>query len=811
MPRLARQAISYYHERAAPEVQRLPRIRSDDAHALLGLSAALAQLETEQDVARLMGGAVASGLHIPFGAVLLQGQIGQEAGLFGHFTDTVLDGTLAREIEAFFSSSSIWGDAPSTEWVYEIDLAENVLPTAALAGLRRLLIVRLGTIHAEFGVLIAGRKSGEPCSKGERMVLEALAGQASIALQRVELTQRLLRQARELTLLNAKLMDRLRVLNELMRIAVSSVETDEALDLVGGQIKLLVDFDLMVVSLRPPGADYLEVFAVVGEGQEEILGKGARLPLPGSPMGEVLLTGHPVVRTNLNEEGAHPIELLMAREGGYRSVVFVRLESKGRSVGTLGLFSRQPGRYGEQDLRVVQEVADQLAVLVEDSLLHEEIKQLAAIHERTRLARETQDAVTRVLTEVIVQLDLAEGMMNADVRSAREDVGRARQAAHVGLERVHQAFLALRSSAPDRSPAGEAVAREIESLTSDGITVNISVAGTLIPVGPEVETSLFNVTQAVVSNIRRRGNAARVNANLEYGAGWLTLTIDDDGVAQESTLTAPAVEIGGLGFAREAERLRALGGELRVGELLGRGTRTTVRVPYIGATVSPVQPGLGPAPQPEARPSIRVLIADDHVVFRHGIRRLLEEAPDIEVVAEAADGREALAKARISQPDVMVTDVRIPGLGAIELAYAIKAEGLVTRLIILSPYSQGEIVAAAMRAGAHGYLLKDLSGPELVNAIRAVHTGETVLKPGAASDLVRSIDEQETAKKLTPREKEVLHLLARGLRNKEIAREIGLSEATVKFHVAHLFEKLEVNGRTEALSKALQLGIVTPP
>jgi DNA-binding NarL/FixJ family response regulator len=207
-------------------------------------------------------------------------------------------------------------------------------------------------------------------------------------------------------------------------------------------------------------------------------------------------------------------------------------------------------------------------------------------------------------------------------------------------------------------------------------------------------------------------------------------------------------------------------------------------------------------------------VADDHAVVRHGISATLAEAPDIDVVAEAADGSEALTKARRLRPDVVVADVRMPQLGGIELAAALREQDMASQVIMLSAYSQGTLIAEAMRAGAQGYLLKETSGPELIDAVRAVHRGEIVLLPTAAGEFARRVRDAGEAgfvERLTPRQREVLGLVARGLRNKEIARELAISEATVKFHMIHIFEKLGVGGRTEAVGKATELGILTPP
>ena len=209
---------------------------------------------------------------------------------------------------------------------------------------------------------------------------------------------------------------------------------------------------------------------------------------------------------------------------------------------------------------------------------------------------------------------------------------------------------------------------------------------------------------------------------------------------------------------------------------------------------------------------IRVILADDHAVVRQGIRQFLEEAGDIEVVAEAGDGAEALRLVEAHQPDVAVLDIRMPEMTGVEAARRIKERFPQVRVLVLTAYDDDPYVFALLQAGADGYVLKTASGDELVRAVRTVHRGDTALSPEIAAKVVRqatshrpegAADQVET---LTEREVEVLRLAARGLTNRAIGHALGISHRTVQGHLASIYGKLGVNSRTEAVTEALRRG-----
>jgi two-component system, NarL family, response regulator LiaR len=210
---------------------------------------------------------------------------------------------------------------------------------------------------------------------------------------------------------------------------------------------------------------------------------------------------------------------------------------------------------------------------------------------------------------------------------------------------------------------------------------------------------------------------------------------------------------------------------------------------------------------------IRVLIADDHAVVRQGLRTFLELQEDVEVVADVADGEDAVAAARERSPDVVLMDLVMPRVDGIEAIRRIRAERPATRVIALTSFLDDDKVFPAVRAGAAGYLLKDVQPQELVRAIRTVYAGESLLHPAVTARLMAEVAERgrpAARDQLTEREREVLGLIARGLSNKLIARELGIAEKTVKTHVSNLLGKLGVTDRTQAALLAVREGLAKP-
>lgn len=376
----------------------------------------------------------------------------------------------------------------------------------------------------------------------------------------------------------------------------------------------------------------------------------------------------------------------------------------------------------------------------------------------------------------------------------------------------------------------EALSRAVdETAEAANFSSRVVFSGEERPLQGYTERLFYRIAQEALYQAQQHEHVHWLRFTLNYGHDEAQMSIEDNG-------TLSAAEDAPLPYFQDTEergegryelrpyrglrhRIEHLGGSLEVTSGTGQGTRVLVRVPYSIESSSTIMRPLteiaatGTVSETLAQHKrIKVLIVDNQSVTRAGLRRLIESYPNLWVVGEAADGVQAVSETIELGPDVVLMDTQLPNNQTIEALRQIKQLNLETRVLLISTQEREDYLYETLRAGADGFVLKDIAPDELAESLRLVASGEMLVQPQLASRLLSRVGRQGRGgaayETLTAREQDVLRLLARGLRNKEIATRLVISERTVNFHLANIYQKLNVSGRTEALSKALEQGLI---
>jgi DNA-binding NarL/FixJ family response regulator/signal transduction histidine kinase len=474
----------------------------------------------------------------------------------------------------------------------------------------------------------------------------------------------------------------------------------------------------------------------------------------------------------------------------------------GRVFGTLCALDRRLQQKTQEDLDLLLILARLLASQLDR-------QERGVLEERQRLAREIHDTIAQTLSGLAIELEThAHAVRRVDPKLATT-VEAMRLQTQDALRDVRSAIWNLQPGELAGRSLAEAVAAELQATIPGHVDGVLEVRGTPIDLSPAISSALFRIAQEALTNVRKHSQASSVVVTIDYGADAVTLYVDDDGRGPHAQ--SPFVGgTGGFGLTSMRERARLAGGALSVTPRAGGGTSVVCALPL--TWVPPLASGDGQAEStesgatPEAS-SIRVVVIDDHMVVREGLRRMLDSVDGISVIAVAGDGDDGLVAIEQAHPDVVLLDLQMPRVSGINVLEELRSRGIAARVIVVTSFTQDEMIFQAIRLGARGYLLKDTSAAELQRAVETVANGGTLITPVAAARLAERVQRVD---RLTEREREVLILLAEGLRNKEIATRLGTSEKTVQFHIANLFGKLDVGTRTEAVRVARERGILSP-
>ena len=444
--------------------------------------------------------------------------------------------------------------------------------------------------------------------------------------------------------------------------------------------------------------------------------------------------------------------------------------------------------------------------------------------------------LVQMLSALLIQLNALQTLVReetADLPTVREGMNTLEQMTRAVLFTVRAADEDLPPLELEGVTLSEALSRLVEETAEKvGVSSRVSFNGVdeqgrskEHSLSAKKERLLYLVAREALYQVAAHVGVRRLRLVLSYSGDDVQMSIEDDGTLplneEVMPLSAPAVDMTTRAEPRPfidlRHRIVHLGGALEIGPLGEQGTRVLARLPYNEPTSDvPDTAVRGAKPsvsiEVDEGALIRILIVDGQAVTRAGLRRLLDSYAGLRVVGEAADGVQAVSETLELGPQVVLLDSQLPNGQSLNALRQIKQLNLDTKVLLLSAQDREEYLYETLRAGADGYVLKDIAPDELAQALRVVAGGEVLVQPQLAARLLSRVGKQggrAPYETLTARELDVLRLLVRGMRNKEIAARLFVSERTVNFHLANIYQKLNVSGRTEALSKAIEQGLVT--
>lgn len=523
---------------------------------------------------------------------------------------------------------------------------------------------------------------------------------------------------------------------------------------------------------------------------------GKVFPLTEGTTGAIVAAGGPVI---FDDYGQVPGGHVSAEDRAtLRGVIGVPIRWRGEIVGSCVVFSRDPARaFGPDDAELLQVFANHAAIAIENARLHESAeanaRAEAAAAERNRLAREVHDTVAQGLASVLLQLRAARDALDAgEAPDATAALDEARDAAESVFGETRRSVLGLAPTPLEGHSLEEALALEIGWVNRAGAAdVRLVTAGEPVPIPADHALALFRIAQESLTNAMRHADARSVRVGIVYGTEDVTLLVQDDGAGFDRSAVGPADDEGssGVGLAGMVERAELVGGTVEVESTPGWGTRVRASIPR-------------GAPPDEAASDIGVLVVDDHPMTRAGlVRTLAAPGRGIRVVGEAATGDQAVDAWRTLRPEVTLMDLQMSDGDGIDAIERIRSEEPEASIVALSAFADDRLVAGAMRAGARGYLGKEVTAEELVRAVRAASRGETVLS-ARATDRLHAHLNGGAGGSLTDRELEVLGLMERGMSDRDIAAQLGISVKTVEKHVGSILRKTGAHNRTHAAALA---------
>jgi signal transduction histidine kinase/DNA-binding NarL/FixJ family response regulator len=579
-------------------------------------------------------------------------------------------------------------------------------------------------------------------------------------------------------------------------------DTQAVIAAFASEAKRLIDHDRLSVYMLTPDGLSLERFAVatspVLSGESDVVG------IEDIGLAYVLSQNRPLVSDDLaTDPRLIGIEDAIIAAAGFHGLVSVPLRIASRPVGLLNFVSRTTGFYTDDDAAIAQQIADQIVIFLQNLRLEQRVRlsigREAARQERNRIAHELHDTLAQSLAAMVPEFDLLSQRLAALDADAMREVSELRERIRQMMHDLRRSLLRARPSELENRSLGDAMAAVLENIEVDyGIKCNLEVVGLVDSLPAEVEMMVFRIFQEAVTNARKHSYAAELDVRLRAGEG-LVLSIEDDGSG-----FVPSGLTEGFGLRTMRERAEEIGGRLIVSSTAARGTSVNLTVHSLGdKQQNRRRPNRSGKAASGGSRVLRIVIVDDHPLFRDAVSHLLDQCDDIRVVAFAGTGAEAQRVIKRLRPDLVLVDVELPDASGIEVARKLSSLDRPPGILMLSAFADVGQVTAAMKAGAHGYLVKTVSREHLLDSIRAVARGATIFDSSAGSGLWSAPQEQ-----LTRRELDVLSRIAAGKTNEEIATELYLAKKTVERVVATITVKLQATNRTHAVARAIAMRLI---
>jgi DNA-binding NarL/FixJ family response regulator/signal transduction histidine kinase len=576
---------------------------------------------------------------------------------------------------------------------------------------------------------------------------------------------------------------------------------------IGEAVPTVLATDALLIAVMPNGNPPLE--SLFSDGVDVLAGVAdsiaALLAQTDAPW---LLNGH--------DPGEGPEVRAALRAAGFEACLAVPVAGKVDPVAGVVLIGRRRGAFNETEMALAGRFASMLGAALQREQVLTDTRNSAVRDERDRLAREIHGVLAQTITGLVMQLDSLATAVPAD-SPLHDRLEQARGMGRSAAAETRRLVWNLRPASVDLRRPRVVVTEEAGRFERRAnLHPQVDVVGEDRMIASEIGAVVQRLMHVTLENVMRHSGASQVRILLNYGLHGLSVQVEDDGKGFDPEMLN--LSVGRLGLASVAERARQVGGNLRIESAAGQGTRVQVELPFDPAPplpkerAVPVQPVIEPRVEPAADGPIRIVLIDDHAMVRDGLSRMLREQPDFRVLEAVSTGAEGLRAIAELKPDVVLCDLQLPDIPGTEVIARARAHFPDIRCLVVTTFDDDDYIYEAIKAGAKGYVLKDASAVELMEAVHAVARNESLLQPIVAHKLVERFGalarQGDMVEALTEREIEVLRALAGGLRNKEIAFQLKLSESTIKTHLASIFGKLGVTTRTEAVGRGRELGLI---